>query len=971
MNLSRFIRNLRIRSKLYLTYSCIFILAFAVNGFIIYSFVGNVIEDHILNELKNTNSAIVRMVRTSASASIKNHLRAVAEKNRHISEYFYNSYIRGKMSKQQAQEMAISLMLSQIIGKTGYISCINSKGFMVVHPKKELIGVDVSSYNFIQEIKQKKEGYLEYDWQTPDEKTPRAKAIYVVWFKPWDWIIMVSSYREEFAGMVNLDDFRESISSIRFGKSGYPYVLDYTGVLLIHPFREGADLYNVEDASGKRFIAEMCSLKSGEIKYSWQNPGENRYREKLVIYNDIPELGWIVASSNYNEEFYAPLNTVRNMMLATVFATLLLVSFITLLISNSITRPIQLLINSFKTNDKGDLSVRAEIRSEDEIGQLARFFNNFMEQIEIYHKKKAESEQTYRSLFDSANDAILLVKEKRFTDCNLKALEIFGCSKEQLLNSSPKCFYPKMQPGGVLSKEKSLEKIEEVLQGKPLFFEWVFIRYDKTPFDAEISMNTIKLGEQIYIQTIIRDISQRKRQEKIQAAFYKISEAAHTARELKNLFSVIHSIIADLMYAKNCYIALCDPDTNIISFPYHVDEKDPPPKSRKFGNGLTEYVIKNKKALLMSPERRLEEFYKQNDVELTGPKSIDWLGVPLKNHEEIIGVLAVQTYSEGIRYSEEDKNILIFVSDQIATAIERIRSKEELQKHRENLEKMVIDRTSELAEATKEAELAKTAAEHANQAKSTFLANMSHELRTPLNAIIGYSEILMEDAEDLEQEDFIPDLKKIHGSGNHLLALISDILDLSKIEAGKMEIFKEDFEIFNLIEEIINTVLPLSEKNKNKLEVYCDLSAYNFNLSKKADNDKNITGTQCAKILGTMHSDLLKIKQILLNIISNACKFTENGIITLNISREKHNNDENIVFIVKDTGIGMSQEQIDKLFNAFTQADESTTRKYGGTGLGLVISKRFCNMMGGDIMVDSQLGKGSVFTISLPFISDS
>ncbi|QTA83941.1 Two component system histidine kinase, double chache and HAMP and GAF domains-containing [Desulfonema limicola] len=948
MNTFNFIKNLRIGSKLFLAYSIIFILAFAVNGLIIYSFVEKTIKQHIQNELKNTNSSIVKMVRTSASASIKNHLRAVAEKNRQISEYFYESFKKGEITEQEAREIAEKVILSQIIGKTGYICCIDSNGVVVVHPKKDLTGVDVSSFAFIQELKQRKEGYIEYDWQNPDEDKPRAKALYMTYFKPWDWVITVSSYREEFAGMVNMDDFRESISTIHFGKSGYPYVIDYNGFLLIHPFLESQNFYDTKDLNGRMFIADICRIKNGEIEYSWKNPGETRPREKIVIFNDIPEFGWIVASSGYTEEFYSPLNTVRNMMIFVFFATLILVSLITLLISSSITKPIKLLINSFATNEKGDLSVRAELHSNDEIGQLARYFNNFMDQVEDYHKKKAESEETYRSLFNSANDSILLIKEGKFDDCNLKALEMFGCSKQELLESHPNRFSPKIQPCGRSSKEKTLDRLKAALEGRPQFFEWSFQRYDGTPFDTEISMSQIKIADQVYVQTIIRDISQRKKQEKIQEAFYKISEAAHTANELKALFAVIHNIIRELMYAENCYIALYDSESDIISFPYHVDENDPPPAPRKFGTGLTEYVIKTKEPLLR-PVEIMEELYGKRKIDDIGTRSFDWLGIPLKTQEKVIGVIAVQTYSEGIRYKEEDKNILIFVSDQIATAIERVKTEEELRKHRENLEKMVKERTSELAEATAEAQRAKAAAEQASQAKSTFLANMSHELRTPLNAIIGYSEMLMEDAEDSGQEDFLPDLKKIHGAGNHLLALISDILDLSKIEAGKMEIHKEDFDLYSLVEEIINTAIPLAEKNNNKFEVLCSSG-----------------GHQCMEILGTMHNDMLKIKQVIFNILSNACKFTENGTISLSVSKEKHNDKENIVFIIKDTGIGMTTEQIKKLFNPFTQADESTTRKYGGTGLGLVISKRFCKMMGGNIAVESEYGKGSVFTIRLP-----
>lgn len=252
------------------------------------------------------------------------------------------------------------------------------------------------------------------------------------------------------------------------------------------------------------------------------------------------------------------------------------------------------------------------------------------------------------------------------------------------------------------------------------------------------------------------------------------------------------------------------------------------------------------------------------------------------------------------------------------------------------------ERNTELALSIEAAEKAKIAAQEADRAKSIFLANMSHELRTPLNAIIGYSEMLQEDVETVGQAEFLPDLQKIQAAGKHLLVLINDILDLSKIEAGRMELYSEIFEILPLIEETIATVHPLAEKNANQLIVDCP------------DN------------IGAMHADLIKVRQSLLNLLSNACKFTANGTITLTVNRYTSGDRDWIGFQVKDTGIGMNPVQVNNLFQAFTQADASTTRKYGGTGLGLAITQKFAQMMGGDIDVTSELGKGSTFTLYLP-----
>jgi hypothetical protein len=266
---------------------------------------------------------------------------------------------------------------------------------------------------------------------------------------------------------------------------------------------------------------------------------------------------------------------------------------------------------------------------------------------------------------------------------------------------------------------------------------------------------------------------------------------------------------------------------------------------------------------------------------------------------------------------------------------ELFQANKELRELAERLEQLVIERTAELA-------VARDHAIEASRAKSQFLANMSHELRTPLNAIIGYSEILQEDALESGQNRFVSDLQKIHAAGKHLLALVNDILDLSKIEAGQMEVYLEPTLVTELIAEVVSTIRPLIEKNHNTLRL------------------------EIAQELGTWQIDITKLRQSLFNLLSNASKFTSKGAITFAARLERQGGSTWLCFSVTDTGIGMTPEQVAGLFVPFKQADASTSRRFGGTGLGLAITDRFCRMMGGEITVESTYGAGSTFTMRLP-----
>jgi signal transduction histidine kinase/CheY-like chemotaxis protein len=300
------------------------------------------------------------------------------------------------------------------------------------------------------------------------------------------------------------------------------------------------------------------------------------------------------------------------------------------------------------------------------------------------------------------------------------------------------------------------------------------------------------------------------------------------------------------------------------------------------------------------------------------------------------GVRAVKTYGDEIGRLIDGFNTMLSEIQQRDTVLQSTNG--ELKTRTQELEEEIFHRKQTQEELLN----AKHAAEEANRAKSTFLANMSHELRTPLNAIIGYSEMLEEETRDSGKVENVQDLKKIQAAGKHLLALINDVLDLSKIEAGKMGLHLETFDVSHVIEEMVTTLQPAATKNANTIRVHLE------------------------ERVSVMRADITKVRQILFNLLSNACKFTDHGIIALNVDQIKVEGKNWIQFQVSDTGIGISAKQKENLFQEFAQADASIARKYGGTGLGLAITHRFVQLMKGKISVESEAGQGATFTVQLP-----
>jgi signal transduction histidine kinase len=463
----------------------------------------------------------------------------------------------------------------------------------------------------------------------------------------------------------------------------------------------------------------------------------------------------------------------------------------------------------------------------------------------------------------------------------------------------------------------------------------------------------------------IRDFQQQKspsalrinREDKLRAIL-KVSELLSSPEELETLLKRIVDLLFEIMDIDRAVLLLKDEQSGELVAKTLRSKSVTVEGKQIYSSNIANYVVTRNVSVLSADALADPRFGSAPSVVMQAIRSS--LCVPLRARENVIGAVYVDNLLTSNRFTDEEMEFLTGFANQAGLAIENSRLykriEEEARSREHHLQLLVEERTRSLfeekeraeaawLEAKNQKEIAEKAterAEEASRAKSRFIAIMSHELRTPLHAVIGYSDVMQEEAEEQGLTTFLPDLKRIQGAANRLLELINDVLDLSKIEAGKMDLSLETFPILPLIEEVAVTIQPLLGKNLNKL-------------SKEYSPD-----------VGSMHADPMRVRQILLNLLSNASKFTKEGSISLRVFCEKSEESDEIVFSVKDTGIGMTPDQVGKLFEAFTQADSSTTRKYGGTGLGLAISRNFCRMMGGEITLESFPGKGTEFFVRLP-----
>ncbi len=527
----------------------------------------------------------------------------------------------------------------------------------------------------------------------------------------------------------------------------------------------------------------------------------------------------------------------------------------------------------------------------------------------------------YQELFDKTADASLILKNGKFIDCNQATLNLLKYkAKEELLETHPSELSPPKQSDGRDSVGKADEMMDLALKNGSHRFEWEHLTATGEIIPVEVLLTPIQSedGSQL-IHTTWRDITERKKNEKIQKALFDISEEASKSKSVKEFYKALHQIIKKLMPAKNFYIAIHNTESNLISFPYHVDEYDSIPDTEPFGNGLTEYVLKTRKSQIITTEKDLE-LQKKGLVALSGELAKVWVGIYLNFEGNYKGVLVLQNYEDENAYNEENLKVLQFVSEHIVKVLDKEFADERLRKS-----------FQELSEA-------KEKAEKADRLKTTFLAQMSHEIRTPINAMLSLSSLLKDDLEDKVDEESKVSFQLINKAGLRIIRTIDLLLNLSEIQTGTYELIKKEF---NLYSDILGKIIV--EYKKQALDKGIEIKM------KLLTDDTNIV------------ADFYTVEQIFMHLVDNAVKYTNDGQIIIKLFRDKKNK---LNVEVSDTGIGISKEYLPKLFEPFSQEEEGYTRKYDGNGIGLSLVKNYCEMNNAEIEVESEKSVGTTFRVS-------
>ncbi|MBU2583947.1 MAG: PAS domain S-box protein, partial [Bacteroidetes bacterium] len=543
----------------------------------------------------------------------------------------------------------------------------------------------------------------------------------------------------------------------------------------------------------------------------------------------------------------------------------------------------------------------------------------------------------FEKAIKSVNDGVYIVNLKfEIIYLNEAARNLYGYSESELMGKSIRMLWSPRNTKGSFK-----EMVTETLKGG-----WRGELYNKkkdgTEFPIILTASVIKddSGNPIALIGVAKDITFRQRMETLNNALYRISESVHSTSNLDELFAMIHKIVKDLMLANNFYIALYDQDSDLISFPYFIDEFDPPQPPKKPGKGCTEYVLRTGKPVIIDKELS-DKLNRTGEVDIIGAPSEVWLGVPLEISGKTIGVMVVQDYNSEYAYGENEKEILMFVSEQVAVAIERKRNEEELKKYTLELQKsneLLEVHARELKSLNEQLIQSEKQLIELNQSKDKFFSIISHDLKSPFNSLLGFSGQLQESLDDFDKEEIKEYIGYINNSSKNLYNLVLNLLHWALIQRGR-----EKFEPKTInVKDFLNQCLSVLYGNAVK---------------------KNITIKNEVDEIHAITADEDMLNSIFQNLISNAIKFTNPGG-EISLSSKVQNND--IEISVMDNGVGMDEKALQKIFKIESKYSTTGTANEYGTGLGLILVKELVERNQGSIWVESKVGRGTTFSFTLP-----
>ncbi len=815
------------------------------------------------------------------------------------------------------------------------------------------------------------------------------ESVYFTFIRKWDWYFFISFKKEKVKKLINLELLNNDILNLKVGKNGYTGIMDISGNLLIHPWSRNENVYDQTDIRGKHIYREMIKNKNGNLIYHWVY-GDG-IKKSILHYRYLPDIKLILFVSTPLSDHYEVFNRNRTISFILYILVIIAAFVIILLVSSSVAKPLNNLANTFKEiTDHLDFK-EVDVTGDKEIIELGHTFNvmineihsysdgleekvqqrtlelksaNSLLQNEIEERKQAQtelhiSEERYHRLANVTFEGIIIHEDGVIIDCNQSFADMIVTDMDDIIGKEIFEFVDEASREMILSKLHSgYEEIYEILVNKK----------DGKSFDAEICCRSMQLLDKTVYVAAIRDITERKQNEEelqryrehleelvdsrtkeVKITNEKLQIEVEERRNTENILRSREELLRLFVEYVPAAVAMLDKQLNFIVYSkkwiadYHL------PDEKIDGKNINEIFPELNESWKKMHQRGLRGESHKNDeekfVRLNG--KIDWIKwemIPWKNEVNEIGGIII--FSEVItekKHLQEEREMFFkklelnnlelekayereqAAREEMEAAFEEAQSaNEELQVSQSELHKMNILLEEALIKA-----------EEANRLKSEFLAIMSHELRTPLTGMLGFSELLLNDVEMKPQQKKFAQL--IYNSGRRLLDVLNDILEISVIEAGKINIEMSDFNVEKVVEDV--EVLLADKLASKGLKLTKELNSINY-----------------------IYSDPSRIRQILFNLIGNAIKFTDHGEISISLFYRNGN----YVFSVKDTGIGIAEKDIDKIFDIFTQVEETMKRRYGGTGLGLNICKKLVEVLKGKIWVKSALNEGSEFSFSIP-----